>query len=119
EGYTVYKIEKGRWGIKDPQGRPVPGREFRTMRQAKAETTRLNDPWQGLPSRPNSYGAAEQAAGSLVGRGRILLAKNTPDGVYKFVVDKNGQVWLAPAGGDVPHSALIPRGEEALGAENL
>lgn len=71
--------------------------------------------WDGLPVRPNGYGASEPGAGLYVDR-RIALSKNVPDGIYKFVVDMNEKVWLAPVSESVPHSALVPRGETVRGA---
>jgi hypothetical protein len=71
--------------------------------------------WAKLPLRPNSYGAAEPQAGSYVGQ-RIALSKQTPNGVYKFVVDQQAKVWLSPMEADMPHSALVPRGQQVRGA---
>ncbi len=71
--------------------------------------------WDDLPLRSNSYGAAEQAAGSFVGQ-RLAASSDIPDGLYKFVVDVDGKVWLARSADDVPHSALIPSGQQVRGA---
>jgi hypothetical protein len=37
--------------------------------------------------------------------------------VYKFVVDKDGKVWIAPTSEiELPHSALVPKGEDVRAA---
>jgi hypothetical protein len=61
EGYTVNRIQKGRWGIKDSQGRPVPGREFKTRMQAEAaERDLLIQSWQQVATprpTPDEWGS--------------------------------------------------------------
>jgi len=70
--------------------------------------------WKGLPLRESAAGKDEPEAGTFVRR--IPLSKNTPDGIYKFVVDEYGDIWLARVSEDVPHSALVPRGALVYGA---
>jgi hypothetical protein len=71
--------------------------------------------WDELPLLRNSYGAAEAAAGSFVSK-RIAASNSVTEGVYKFVVDKEGKIWLAKVTEDIPHSALVPKGEGVRGA---
>jgi RHS repeat-associated protein len=90
----------------------------------KTSAAKLNDsniapkanPWEGLPLRSNARGTGEAAAGSYV-KNRIPLTKDVPDGVYKFVIDKDGKAWIAPTSEiELPHSALVPRGEQVRAA---
>ena len=71
--------------------------------------------WDDLPLLTSRDGPAEALAGSNLS-GRIAASSDVPDGVYKFVVDKDGKAWLQPAGADLPHSALVPKGEKVRGA---
>ncbi len=71
--------------------------------------------WDELPLLRNARGAGEAAAGSFVGK-RIAASNSVPEGVYKFVVDKDGKIWLAQVTEDIPHSALVPKGDGVRGA---
>lgn len=71
--------------------------------------------WKGLRLLKNSFGSAEEMAGSFVTR-RIPLSNTTPDGLYLFVVDQKGKVWLSPVTEDLKHSALVPQGAKVRGA---
>lgn len=71
--------------------------------------------WDDLPLLTSRDGPLEALAGSNLS-GRIAGNSKVPDGVYKFVVDKNGKVWLQGVADDLPHSALVPKGEQVRGA---
>jgi len=71
--------------------------------------------WDDLPLLTSRGGPLEALAGSNLS-GRIAGSGKVPDGVYKFVIDKNGKAWLQRASDGLPHSALVPKGEQVRGA---
>lgn len=64
--YTPYRIEKGRWGVRGPDGRPVPGREYATMRQAENGIRQFQlEGWQQVATplaKPSEFGSHTGAA---------------------------------------------------------
>lgn len=91
------------------------GKEATNSELANNSQFKPESPWAGLPHRTSIYGDSDALAGSFVGE-RIALSRLVPDGVYKFVVDVNGQMWLGSPSNDFAHSALVPRGEPVKSA---
>jgi len=85
------------------------------LRSMAEKAASQQKPWESLPLRSNSYGNAEGAAGTYVNQ-RLLLCRHTPDGPYKFVLDVEGRLWLAPAAVGVKQSSLVPRSDQVRAA---
>ncbi len=82
----------------------------------EAAAARLRGLWSRVAVRSNSYGFEPGISGSYVAN-RLPLSADLKPGRYLYVVDTEGQMWLAPidaevAGVGIKHSSLVPHGEQ-------
>lgn len=81
-------------------------------RQIRLNVARL---WRQLPLRANFYGAEPGVAGTNVAA-RLALTPDVKPGVYMYVVDGKGKMWLLLAGNDPKHRSIVPAGARVRAA---